>query len=435
MAKFANQFQMPEPNVEVPLYRGPITLTVGDQSVTHDGLIKLCWLPNLRVRFRLSEIPVEVTRQNTSVWLEGSPHLSIPGVPNKVATLITNAHFGSRRPLTLEGMLTDGLEVGTGEGIAFAQYQIANLEDYYVKGPENRLHLETHEWKITVEPVPGLADLNKKLKHAGGYVITHQATVTRRNDQTFAPDDVRFLGYSPFTFLSFLQGRKVNAILPVGYDASGTSVWQEWGPWMVDRWQSVFNWADLHHPEHFGQAFSGFMDLWHDEGWREVLRTAIHWYVEANRNASGLEAGVVFLQMALELLAWHYLVEHRKAMTKKRFNLRRAADRMRLLLSQHGIPMEIPDTLPCLARCAKKSKLIDVADALPQVRNMIVHPQPNRRTRLRCSHKSLLQETWTCGLWLVEMLLLRLFKYSGQYSDRRDPVKYVGHAAPVPWSQ
>ena len=46
--------------------------------------------------------------------------------------------------------------------------------------------------------------------------------------------------------------------------------------------------------------------------------------------------------MALELLAWHYFTAHKQAMTKDGFNRLTAADRIRLLLTQHEISLEIP---------------------------------------------------------------------------------------------
>jgi len=69
------------------------------------------------------------------------------------------------------------------------------------------------------------------------------------------------------------------------------------------------------------------------------------------------------------------------------------------------------------------------------VRNIIVHPEVKLRERFHTSETSPIRDTWTCGLWLLEMLLLRLFRYSGSYSDRRDPMKYVGYVKPVPWSE
>jgi hypothetical protein len=221
----------------------------------------------------------------------------------------------------------------------------------------------------------------------------------------------------------------------VAYDDRGEPLWRQWAPWRVDPWQSVESWADLHRTDYFGEAFNGFMCLWGDEGWRGVLSTAVHWYVEANRNASGLEAGVVFTQMALELVAWHYLTQHKKAMTKDGFHRLTAADRLRLVLSEHEIPLELPSALPDLKFWAGEFNWCDAAEAITNVRNNVVHPEAGHRDKLEASNKNPTRDAWVCGLWLLELLLLRMFGYTGNYSDRREEGKFVGSTKPVPWAE
>ena len=42
------------------------------------------------------------------------------------------------------------------------------------------------------------------------------------------------------------------------------------------------SWMDNGDNEHFEQPFPGFVKLWLDDSWEDVIRLAIHWYIEAN---------------------------------------------------------------------------------------------------------------------------------------------------------
>jgi hypothetical protein len=119
-------------------------------------------------------------------------------------------------------------------------------------------------------------------------------------------------------------------------------------------------------------------------------------------------------------------------MTKDGFNRLTAADRIRLLLAQLDIPLDIPRTLPDLAHWAGEINQEDAADAIVCVRDNVVHPEAKLRERFRVSAHNPKKDAWSCGLWMLEMVLLSLFRYSGRYRDRREPAKpLVG----VPWSK
>jgi hypothetical protein len=192
-------------------------------------------------------------------------------------------------------------------------------------------------------------------------------------------------------------------------------------------WQGVLSWTGPGLPADFTSAFAGFMRLWNDDRWRAALDLAIHWYAESNRNASGLEAGIVFVQMALERLAWEYLVQDKRIVTAHGFEKLSAAGRIRRLLSVNQIPVDFPPRLAAMAKQPEK-QLQDLVEALTSVRNRTVHPP---RDKSKWASQDMLRNTWGCGLWMLEMLFLRLFGYEGRYLDRRDRSK----GTVVPWKQ
>jgi len=59
VAEFPGDYRTDEPNADVPLYHGPMKLTVAEQSLVVDGTIELHWLPDLEIRFRVDDIPIK----------------------------------------------------------------------------------------------------------------------------------------------------------------------------------------------------------------------------------------------------------------------------------------------------------------------------------------------------------------------------------------
>jgi hypothetical protein len=435
MTEFAEHYRTDKPNVPITLYEGPITLRSGTDVETADGSIELRWLPDLRIRFHIPEFPRLPFIGGPGGRVGEEPSLEVPDTMEAAPALILGTEMGSHKPTSITGILNGGLQIGDGTALHRVLFRVANFGAFRDRGPVlDRMVWETSEWGVTITPIDGLNDLLKEVKNVGGYIITHKIQVERPDGSAFTSDRARHVGQGLFRWLSFIRGLDVNAILPVGFDSTGQPVWQEWGSWKLHRWKSVLSWADPHHGSDLARAFPGFMRLWSSDGWQKAIGLAIGWYVDSNRNASGLESAIVCAQMALELLAWECLVGQGDAMTAEGFNRLNAPDRVRLMLAHHGIPLEIPATLPEMGQNGRELHWDDIADAVVFVRNKIVHPEAKHRERIFGGNGGLLQDAWTCALWMLELLLLRLFEYDGPYSDRREPDKFVGKVVPVPWS-
>lgn len=427
---------MSEPNAEIPIFQGSLSLYVDDSPRDFDGALSLAWLPKPSVRFnaeRQSEIDdlkrIFQDRRSEGVGLirAGESSYSFSFVPG-------NWNFNLVGKTRVDGEIVGPVSLGDGAGMRRIDGQIANLDEYRIPG-RREFNWEGDGWSVTIAPVANLSKLIKSLRSAGGYAITHQMTLKRADEGSFSVPEAEAALHGTFRFLSFIEGRKVQAVLPVGYDEHNSVVWRQLGSWNVDPWQGVDSWVDPHTTEHFCEAFAGFMQLWRDPRWRDALDAAIHWYVDSNRNASVIEAGAIFNQMALELLAWEHLVIHTKAMTPEGFHRLAAADRIRLILTQNGIPLATPTQLTRVTRWAKEFNWVDIADAITAMRNVIVHPEHKLRDRVDSPTEGCVLDVWKCGLWALELLLLRMFCYSGGYQDRRRSERHVGHPDSVPWQE
>ncbi len=435
MPGFNDDFSMAQPNAEIALYDGPLLLTIKGRTTEFAGRIGLRWFPSPGIRFT-AERPSE--KADLHLWFDsdanGEHRLQIPGTAENVEFFPNDLTLHSGGPVHCEGLLSRPLTLISNAPIAYVEGFVVNLGEFWLPRRADAWIWESDEWKVTLSPVPKLGDVIKSVERAGGYALTHHVRFERNDRKPFTGDDADAVLHGLYRFLSFLQGRKVNVVLPTGHDADGKPVWRRWASWQAGPWQGVNSWADTHETEQISDAFAGFMRLWSNPDWRDSIDAAIHWYVDSNRNASVLEAGTVFNQMALERLAWEHFVIDEKTMTPERFEKLNAADRIRRMLAKHGVPHSLP-SLPNLQRWAEEFRWRNIADAIAAMRNMVIHPDNRRRERLEGADDSPLIDVWHCGLWALELLLLRLFGYNGGYQDRRKNPRFAGDPDPVPWCE
>jgi hypothetical protein len=181
----------------------------------------------------------------------------------------------------------------------------------------------------------------------------------------------------------------------------------------------------------FTQFFPGFFSVWERSIWKVPLEEAIYWYLNANENpiAVPIDVGVILAQTALELLAWNYCVPDRKLVSPRAFGRGglSASDKIRLLLRSLDIPSAVPAECEELIKW-QPQKIKDAPDAITLIRNALVHPSAER-TRPEVA----LRDAWTLSLWLIELAILRVCNYMGEYGNRVKVGRWVGQVEGVPW--
>ena len=150
--------------------------------------------------------------------------------------------------------------------------------------------------------------------------------------------------------------------------------------------------------------------------------------------AGGIEGSIVLTQAALEMVAWHLLIEDKKICSVSGFRNLPAEDKIRLLLNYCGIPFSIPQSLPDLIAEGLAFNW-DGPLAITQIRNALVHGQPKPlETELNRDH-SARHDTWCLGLWYLELALLKLFGFEGKYFNRVKRESYsFACVDTVPWA-
>jgi hypothetical protein len=190
------------------------------------------------------------------------------------------------------------------------------------------------------------------------------------------------------------------------------------------------------------------MKKWDDSFWNASLKTAIFLYVEANQAAGGAEGAIVLAQAALELLAsLHSICYLNDTPCKNIFENIDADERIRWLLEDLSIPVEIDqkthtdlsDLRNYCGEALKNEKYKDGPKAITLHRNAIIHPYKRKIDNiLNKTNDKVKLEILDLAIWYIEMVLLRLFEYNGQYANRlwrfRENRTGSDFSQQVPWN-
>lgn len=431
-------------NQPIKLYEGTLELEQGGGVLKGEGLIQLGWLPKPALFFRLNDYSPKA-----SVKLE-TAMLRVPHVPDPIEVDVTSAPlFGGFPGMThsASGLVSD-TELGHGDALASVLFHIPNFRDFggatvrdaaRKRERAARASIEADCWRVTIDSIHfENKEFMKELKSAGGFGITHVGKLERTDGQVFPAADAKRLLGDLFCFLSFCRGSWVAPILAVGLDASGNRAWEHWRNWKVERWRRVGSWFNDHSADADGLTggFAGFLCRVRDATWDEPIRLALHWYVESNMCAGGVEGSIILAQAAFELLAWTLLVEDRKVVSEDGFQKLPASDKMRLMISTCDIPLPIPTSLDKLTDLAKAYNWDDGPQAFTEIRNALVHSNPEKRKRVFGADVAVRYDAWSLGLWYLELVLLRLFEYEGSYSNRLRRNCWRGQEVEkVPWAK
>jgi hypothetical protein len=83
---------------------------------------------------------------------------------------------------------------------------------------------------------------------------------------------------------------------------------------------------------------------------------------------------------------------------------------------------------------AKQLHWVDAPQAFTEVRNALVHANPNKRQKLQGLTGRAMLEVWNLGVWFLELTLLRIYGYTGSYGNRLNMQRWQGEVEPVPWA-
>lgn len=426
------------PNAQIVLYNGGLELRAPN-LIFGRGDMTFLWQPYMRMRFRLD--PIEAANLRTLMSLnEDHAILNIPTAPPiscDVYITDKSTNVIADGPITVKLGGTTLKSRRAEADCDEIKFHIANMRDYIgtiiTYGPDRssryarRISLNDDEWEITIDAVKNVKELLEGLRQEGGFAITHVGILRRKGRKSFKVDEgleqIKALGF----FLSFVVGRWCCPVLLVG-TWNGEIVFRDLsGRTRIAPWKGNWQWISPMDSKYLDVAYKGFISKWKDPKWREPIAKIIEFYVRAN-TYSTVELSVLDSFIALDILASAYSLE----------TVNPAPERIRQTLAKGGLDTHMPPRdLYTLynnfysTNCPRK--IADVATILADFRHGVVHGNyPIRTGDIRNRPKldedgdpsnpsvpsEIRRDAKELGLWCVEMSLLCLFKYSGNYNDR-----------------
>ena len=284
--------------------------------------------------------------------------------------------------------------------------------------------------------VTELSDTHREIEKTLGpspHRLSNSGTVKERNGFPFTSKLASEVLDTLHDALSFASGGWVGILLVQGTSIDGSAAYFRWGTTKMTDTSSHTGWYDPGHPEWLLSLCDGLLIAKsHEETW-EPIRTALYWYIRSNTRGAGIDSSLILSQCALELLSWFVIVKKTAALTEQGYSqLSSASEKLRLTLTLLKIPWKIPVGLKNVTALQKNWR--DVAEAIVQGRNYLVHPTQSRSGKRHAIQDYPWYELWIAAQWVLELVILRLLGYTDNYRNRTrlrdfDPVERV------PWAQ
>ncbi len=422
----------------VPLYRGPITATHGQQVTSARAVIRA----DLRAGFDVSATyftPVDLGSPGDPFRFHRLPDISLDAHPRAVPRPTTIPRLRPPTAAHSEHKRRAGNLIWHSDGqVSRVVAHIVNFPDAPTGRPvrypdgsgADRIYAVAGDWAVTIDAHADGRRLTDQLTEGGGFLLTHVVAVEREDGRSFDFAESSHVLEALTMFLWFVAGRRVTPILPVGFATDGTPVAADWGERAVDRWRPAVSWID---PVHGGADVEHLLPLWlacwEDPHWREVLTLTAHYYVSAN-HPNPVQAAIALAQIPLELLCWTVAFPLRYWPDEDAYRTDTAAARLRKLLARLGIATAIPPHLTRLADLANRDgRGWDGPAAFTGTRNQIIHP--TRPSSKRVDFQTDI-EAWRLGVMYVELAVLSMLGYAGRYLARTGE-QQAGAGVQVPW--
>jgi hypothetical protein len=365
-------------NAPINLGRSQIELTFNKQKVHCDGEAKLRLQPETRlivtadlsknlaaaIQLTLATDRVTLRYGNESATVEAfvlrsSSSRSESGTSQAKVELIPNP-----QRLTICPNRRKRLKSVTFHVMNFPTFHCTGTESTDVihrhrSGKQERLGrvvLTNADWEIEVQTLPQAKEFKEKLRETGGYAITHVGRLTHCDGRSFAISKAEQVLGDLRLFLSFARGLWTPVVLPVGFDANGNRVFEEWGLQIGTPWQSCLSWFDRMNGQTLAKLYPGFTALLHDPHLAKPAKDALYWYLMSNRagTGAGVDSGIILSQAALERLATAYVA---KVGLPTGSN---AADRLRRACRDSRLPTAIPKAASSVYGARRRGEWKDI---------------------------------------------------------------------------
>lgn len=423
---------MAEANEIIKIYSGDFMLKREEKEFPVNGEIIFKWFPDMGVKFK------------ASFTTSAKPNFDEIGeyeiwIDNRSMAKIKLYDLNLTEQSTCGGQANKFIWGEKSIAVNEVIFAIPNMREYLgdsvkevtegsIKVQKSRLILEDKPYKIILDKTVDYKVRQEKLNEDGGFLITYLGKITNVG-RALSLTDLHKWHNRFHHFLYFLNGRR---IAPMFYTGSfdGQNLWTDYTNYTVDIHKNVNCWSDIHYLNDLPSLWKSYNKLWKEENDQDFLKTAIHWYVEANSQAGMVDGSIILIQTALELIYNWLIVERQKVIIGGDAEKLSAANKIRMIIFQLKIDAAVP---PAFQELAALPNVIDGPEAFTFIRNALVHGQESKRTELRKIDLMAKYQALQLGIWYVELALLFILDYKGKYRNRTDGNPWKNTGTIVPW--
>ena len=299
-------------------------------------------------------------------------------------------------------------------------------------------------WQLALDVRQDHAKVWDAMRESLVFVVTHVGELRRADGSSFRASEAAEALTAFQTGFSFALARWVAPIAPVGLDAEGNRVWEQWASWRCSPTFGHLQWWDKLEGEDLNAFMELFVDAWFNPDQHDVTGHVARHLIMAHHRGTTIEAKIMMVHAALEYLSWVTYVlgplQRSKSLHMDKDPITGAAAATRHLeelLDDAKIDSRIPSSLVAMQQQAQEMQRENQLRYVPEgpevltwLRNRLVHPkdagEPYRIGNL-------VTEAWLLVTEYGELLLLHRLGYKGKYLPRTDRSEWV-KSIPVPWA-
>lgn len=419
---------------EFCLYQGDMIFHAEDNQEQVNGKIVLRFLPKPATRFIFELKNGHLLNNNPETWLEINGQkltgfiVKNPSLAGQFKVIEWTTELS---PFAVKGRDSDQLSE-----VIFHVFNFGGLvtSNTFIGKHEtssrriDQLVCEYDDWLFELKNLPTTSKTLEGFRNGVSSGLTQVARISKKDGKKFTVEEAKSFITKIGFFLSFVKGHRCMAVCPVGFDADGNQAWIEFNA-PSEPYSKPLGWFSFQKADCLSELFPAFMEKLHSEVWQHSLAEAVSWYLNANNPSKGTEPAIILAQTAIELLSYEYVVNDKKMITGKGFKDLWASDKFRLLLSTLSIPNQLENSN--LEQIAKSHKWLDLAHAVTEIRNSIVHPDHKKRGQF----DEVLFPVWNHSMQLIEFIILAMCDYQGVYHNRLISGQWEGDVSSVPWSK
>jgi hypothetical protein len=433
---FQDSTKMSKPNERINIYSGKFNIMHDDYADEIDGHIYFKWLPYNGVYFEGT-----LVSHSFDLLFLSEVEVKVDGSTFQASILESKSSSDSDKSF-LYGGLKDVFQGDKKVKVQKVRFSLTNFrglrgnksikvhEDSY----PNRIEINDEKYIITIDKFIDFDSRKRSVQNDGGYIITHCGEIVAKKG-LLPFNEVEKLTKKLHYFLTFINGRRVSLTFLKGIGLNNSVVWEDYSCYLNAQDKSVLCWAsEIDVAFQINLLWENFNSIWSTDESRDVLKTAIHWFVEANSNSGLAEGALIISQTALELLFNWMIVEDKGIIKGSGAYGLDASNKVRLLLSTMNISTDIPREMNVLTKYTKGRATKDGPEILVELRNWLVHDKQKSRNEFKKIDPFIYIDASRLSIWYVELALLKMLGFNGKYVNRCKLSSESGGIEFIPWS-